>query len=143
MKAEGTGSNYCCRFASATQLKEADSVKLDEICRLNGVSLVLARTYGLIGTVRVSVPECCILETHPDSVVADTRVHEPWPELLEMADSIDLASLDDMHHAHVPWALLLVKCGASRPRRFYLGPPRKLVGFAHNDKHIIEVSRLP
>lgn len=97
----------------ATQLPESTQVELDGMCRELGVTVVFARTYGLLGSVRVSLPEAVALETHPDSTVPDIRVHDPWPELLRLASEVDLEALDDMHHAHVPWALLLVQCGAS------------------------------
>lgn len=36
------------------QLAEADAVKLDEICREHGLKLILIRSYGLVGYLRVS-----------------------------------------------------------------------------------------
>ena len=39
----------------ATQLPEGSAVVLDALCRERGVSLVIARSYGLIGYLRVSI----------------------------------------------------------------------------------------
>lgn len=39
----------------ATQLPEGSAVVLDALCRERGVALVLARSYGLVGYLRVSV----------------------------------------------------------------------------------------
>lgn len=44
-------NNYCfCAF----QMREPHLVKLDAICRAHGVILVVARSYGLAGYLRVS-----------------------------------------------------------------------------------------
>lgn len=39
------------------QLKEGDAIRLDEICRQYRVPLLLARSYGLVGYLRVSIRE--------------------------------------------------------------------------------------
>ena len=39
----------------------------------------------------------------------DLRIHDPFPELQQLADSIDLAAVEEVVHQHVPYALLLIK----------------------------------
>ena len=46
---------------------------IDNICRQHGVRLLLLRSYGLLGYVRPSVPEQCVVESKPDSKVDDLR----------------------------------------------------------------------
>ncbi|PSC68884.1 NEDD8-activating enzyme E1 regulatory subunit [Micractinium conductrix] len=93
----------------ATQLGEADAVTIDNICRQHGVRLLLLRSYGLLGYVRPSVPEQCVVESKPDSKVDDLRLGNPWPELAAYAASVELAGMEDVAHSHVPYAALLIK----------------------------------
>jgi hypothetical protein len=55
------------------QLREADALAIDAICRQHGVPLLLLRSYGLCGYVRPSVPELRVIESKPDSKVDDLR----------------------------------------------------------------------
>ena len=98
----------------ATQVSDATAARLDAACRQAGVALVVARTSGLSGMVRPSFTEAVCLETHPEGTTPDVRVHRPWPALLAAATSeLDLDALDDVQHAHVPWALLLTRATAN------------------------------
>ncbi|KAA6425651.1 MAG: NEDD8-activating enzyme E1 regulatory subunit-like [Trebouxia sp. A1-2] len=93
----------------ATQLEEALSIKLDKVCRGFGVKLLLARSYGLVGYLRASLSEHKVIESKPDNSVEDLRFHQPWTELQDFADTIDLSSADDIMHKHIPYAILLIK----------------------------------
>jgi len=101
----------------ATQLQDALAVKLDALCREQGVALLLARSYGLVGYLRNCVAEHCIVESKPDSEVHDLRLSNPWPELAAAAESLNLDDLDDSDHAHVPYGLLLVKAAQAWQRQ--------------------------
>jgi hypothetical protein len=46
-----------------------------------------------------------VVESKPDSAVADLRFHAPWPQLQALAESVDLAKLDDIEHKHVPYGV--------------------------------------
>jgi amyloid beta precursor protein binding protein 1 len=48
------------------------------------------------------------VETHPEDVV-DLRLTAPWPELVHLANSLNLAEMDDFEHGHVPYILILLK----------------------------------
>jgi amyloid beta precursor protein binding protein 1 len=65
----------------ATQMQENSLLKLDEICRQQNVMLIIARSYGLAGLLRISVEEHDVIESKPDNKVEDLRLHNPWPEL--------------------------------------------------------------
>lgn len=43
-----------CPLQCPPQMREAELIKLDEICRAKGVKLLVARSYGLVGYMRVS-----------------------------------------------------------------------------------------
>lgn len=55
------------------------------------------------------VPEVCIIESRPDNEVHDLRLGNAWPDLKSVVMSIDLASLDETEHSHVPYAVILIK----------------------------------
>ncbi|XP_078433094.1 NEDD8-activating enzyme E1 regulatory subunit AXR1-like isoform X2 [Wolffia australiana] len=92
----------------ATQLAENLVVKLDKICRQEKVSLVVARSYGLCGLVRISVKEHNVIDTKPDHFLDDLRLHNPWTELKQFSKSIDLKERDPVIHKHTPYIIILV-----------------------------------
>ena len=57
------------------------------------------------GLSQISSPEHRVIESKPDSAVADLRFHAPWPQLQALAESVDLAKLDDIEHKHVPYGM--------------------------------------
>ncbi|GIL80934.1 hypothetical protein Vretimale_9348 [Volvox reticuliferus] len=115
----------------ATQMREQDMVKLDEICRSTGrAKLLIVRSYGLVGYLRASLPEHHIVESKPDSQLDDLRLHQPWPELTQFAASFDLSSLDDIAHSHMPYVVILLQA-AERWRETHDG---QLPGTASADK---------
>lgn len=92
----------------ATQTKEQDSVKLDETCRGLKVPLLLARSYGLAGYLRASLPEHLVIESKPENIIDDLRLNEPFEELAAFARSFDLGALDGQTYSHLPYAILLL-----------------------------------
>lgn len=54
---------------------------------------------------QISGPELCIVETKPDTVPSDLRLSTAWPELLSLADEVDLEACDDILHKHTPWGV--------------------------------------
>ncbi|KAL1220435.1 NEDD8-activating enzyme E1 regulatory subunit AXL [Cardamine amara subsp. amara] len=101
----------------ATQLVEDSMVKLDRICREANVILVIARSYGLTGFVRISVKEHVVIESKPDHSLDDLRLNNTWPELksyvetidLNVPDPNDLNVPDPIAHKHIPYVVILVK----------------------------------
>ena len=79
------------------------------------IPLVIAKSYGLIGSVRLQTPYHPIVESKPDNANADLRlastsIHpDSFPELNALKDSINLESLDSHQHNHVPYVILLLK----------------------------------
>ncbi|KAM3320815.1 NEDD8-activating enzyme E1 regulatory subunit AXR1 isoform X1 [Capsicum chacoense] len=93
----------------ATQLVEDSMVKLDRICREANIILIFARSYGLMGLVRISVKEHTVIESKPDHFLDDLRLNDPWPELQRFAETIDLNTTDAVAHKHTPYIIILVK----------------------------------
>ena len=52
---------------------------------------------------QASLAEHRVIESKPDNTVEDLRFHQPWTDLQDFADSIDLDSADDITHKHVPY----------------------------------------
>ncbi|CAL9099012.1 unnamed protein product [Musa acuminata var. zebrina] len=92
----------------ATQLMETSLIKLDKICREANIMLVIARSYGLTGMVRISMKEHTIIESKPDHFLDDLRLHNPWPELIEFSKTIDLSVTDPVIHKHTPYVVILI-----------------------------------
>ena len=77
------------------------------------IPLLIVRTCGLVGTIRLQVEAHPVVESKPDSAVPDLRLADPtgssFPGLRALADGTDLASLSDADHSHVPYVILLLK----------------------------------
>lgn len=93
----------------ATQMPEDSLKKVASVLWQHNVPLMVVRSYGLIGYLRLVKPEHCIVESKLEASKPYLRIGGPWPALRAYADAIDLAGLDDMTHAHVPYVALLVK----------------------------------
>lgn len=93
----------------ATQMREASLLKLDAICRQHNVTLLMAQSYGLTGLVRISIKEHWVIESKPDNVLDDLRLHKPWEELKRFVDEFDVDIDDSLIHKHIPFAVLLIK----------------------------------
>lgn len=79
-------------------------------CEAARVPLIVVRSYGLIGSIRIQVPEMCVLDAREDSAPPDLRLHKPFPALKKFVDGFDLSSIDDSTTAsHVPFVVILIK----------------------------------
>ena len=61
----------------ATQLREGEAIELDSICRRLNVKALFVRSYGMIGAIRASVEEHCVVESKPDHLPHDLRLADP------------------------------------------------------------------
>lgn len=71
--------------------------------------LIVAQSYGFIGSIRLQIDEHTIVETHPDDQKPDLRLDRPFPALVEYMDSINMDTMDLKDHAHVPFVVPLYK----------------------------------
>ncbi|KAJ3192481.1 NEDD8-activating enzyme E1 regulatory subunit [Irineochytrium annulatum] len=94
-----------------TSLPEAPLLTLGKICWEKKIPLVVVRTYGMVGYLRVSHTDeaCTVVETHPEQVM-DLRLDRPFDELKTFAESINMEKLGSMEHSHVPYPVILMQC---------------------------------
>lgn len=106
-----TTPNFFNQFAIvvATELPESSILKLAEVLWKCSVPLLVARSYGLIGYLRIAVPNHEIVESHPDNYHEDLRLDCPFPSLVNYVDNINLDAMDDTKHGNVPYLVVLYK----------------------------------
>lgn len=107
----------------AAQLPSKALQTLGALLWARGTPLIAARSYGLLGSVRVQLPEHESIESHPEGHKIDLRVHESFPALDEFVASLKIEELRasaqkeleageegdaSMAFMHVPWPALLV-----------------------------------
>mmetsp|Transcript_16625 Transcript_16625/g.18611 ORF Transcript_16625/g.18611 Transcript_16625/m.18611 type:complete len:643 (-) Transcript_16625:281-2209(-) len=84
---------------------------LADACYESGYPLIVATSYGLIGSVRLQLPPegAILLQPKPTNSPPDLRLVTSFPSLKKLVDSIDLDKLDDQQHGHIPYPVLLMK----------------------------------
>ena len=93
----------------ACDLTEEQIVGLGKACTAQKKTLVLSSCFGLIGYIRLYSPEHQIIDSKPvEQVVTDLRVSRPFPELIEFSKKFDLDKIDDIHHKHIPFPVILL-----------------------------------
>jgi len=109
----------------AAQLPAKPLGTLAQILWQHGIPMVYARSYGLLGSVRVQLSEHEAIETHPEGHKIDLCIHDSFSELEEFVDGLKLNDLfaqakkdvdegqEDSsesvsNYLHVPWPALLV-----------------------------------
>jgi len=93
------------------------SMALSEACwnpsfSSSSIPLLIVKSYGLIGSVRVQTSYHPVIESKPDNSKPDLRLAmypSVFPELHEYAHSVDLNSLDNQGHGHVPYVVILLQ----------------------------------
>ncbi|EDO44524.1 predicted protein [Nematostella vectensis] len=93
----------------ATQLSEEILLKLAHVLWSDKVPLLVCRSYGFIGYMRLVLEEHPIIESHPDSAFEDLRLDRPFPTLQQYVDSMDLESMSKLDHSHTPYVVILLK----------------------------------
>jgi len=71
--------------------------------------LVVCRSLGMLGYLRVCQGEHTVQEAHPDSAPPDLRLDRPWPALAAWleAQHANLGGLSLAQHAHTPYPVLI------------------------------------
>ncbi|CAG8451854.1 3534_t:CDS:10 [Ambispora leptoticha] len=99
-----------------TDLHEKPLLKLSEILWNAKIPLIVVRTVGFVGYIRVVLPEHTgnvyfntnVVETHPENI-SDLRLDTPFPALLEYAKTFDFEKIDSLEHNHIPFVVILLK----------------------------------
>jgi len=107
----GMDANFFSKFSAvvACDLHNGNLMKLSNILWKLSIPLVVARSYGLIGYLRISTPSHEILECHPDNIHDDLRLDCPFPELVEYMNKIDLKALYLSQGGNIPYLVILFK----------------------------------
>ncbi|XP_021076512.1 NEDD8-activating enzyme E1 regulatory subunit [Mus pahari] len=103
--------SFFCRFTIvvATQLLESTLLRLADVLWNSQIPLLICRTYGLVGYMRIIVKEHPVIESHPDNALEDLRLDKPFPELREHFQSYDLDHMEKKDHSHTPWIVIIAK----------------------------------
>uniref|UniRef100_A0A2K5US12 NEDD8-activating enzyme E1 regulatory subunit n=1 Tax=Macaca fascicularis TaxID=9541 RepID=A0A2K5US12_MACFA len=103
--------SFFCRFTVvvATQLPESTLLRLADVLWNSQIPLLICRTYGLVGYMRIIIKEHPVIESHPDNALEDLRLDKPFPELREHFQSYDLDHMEKKDHSHTPWIVIIAK----------------------------------
>jgi amyloid beta precursor protein binding protein 1 len=93
----------------ASDLEPPVMDRVSRACDRLRLSLIVVQSYGLLGTVRLQTTLLPLLDPKPRDTVPDLRLASPFPALRQLADSIDLSSLENHQHGHIPYPILLLK----------------------------------
>lgn len=93
----------------ATQLAESSLLHLSTVLWAADLPLLVCRTYGLVGYMRLAVKEHPVVESHPDNALEDLRLDKPFPHLRTHVHEYDLNSMDKKDHSHTPWIIVVAK----------------------------------
>ncbi|KAG8196579.1 hypothetical protein JTE90_014140 [Oedothorax gibbosus] len=103
--------NFFSKFTVviATNLEEATLLQLAGKLWDQRVPLLVCRAYGMIGYMRLQFTDRAIVESRPENEFHDLRLDKPFNALKAYSNSINLVTLTDTEHAHVPFVILLLK----------------------------------
>ncbi|XP_062966576.1 NEDD8-activating enzyme E1 regulatory subunit isoform X2 [Cynocephalus volans] len=103
--------SFFCRFTVvvATQVPESTLLRLADVLWNFHIPLLICRTYGLVGYMRIIIKEHPVIESHPDNALEDLRLDKPFPELREHFQSYDLDHMEKKDHSHTPWIVIVAK----------------------------------
>ena len=106
-----TKPNFFRQFSVvvASQLHGPLLLKLADVLWQHSTPLLMARSYGMVGYLRLCVKEHTVVESHPDNPRDDLRLDKPFQDLQQFADCIELGKLNDTDHRQVPYLVILLK----------------------------------
>jgi len=58
---------------------------------------------------RIAVPEHTIIEAKPDNPSDDLRLLDPFPELVQYANSFNFETMNSTEHSHTPFVIILLQ----------------------------------
>ena len=85
------------------------AIKVNKICVENDISLVVLKSHGMIGYIRLFKNTYATCETKEEGERFDLRITNPFPELLELANTYNLDELEKVDHKFVPFIVILIK----------------------------------
>lgn len=100
-------SNF--QLVIASSLPEKLLLRLANVLWENDVPLLICRSYGFVGYLRLVAKEHTIIESHPENALDDLRLDIPFDGLKELCASVELEKLTLKQHSHIPWLIILYK----------------------------------
>ncbi|MCL4127251.1 UNVERIFIED_CONTAM: hypothetical protein GTU68_032108, partial [Idotea baltica] len=92
----------------ATTIRESSLLSLSEKLWEAKVPLLVVRSYGMIGYIRLQVEEHTMIESHPDNVIPDLRLESPFASLSAYVDTFKFSEMSSKEHSHVPYVIILL-----------------------------------
>jgi NEDD8-activating enzyme E1 regulatory subunit len=93
----------------ASDLEPSVVKELSAVCGTESISLIVVQSYGLVGMVRVQLSgKVAVLDPKPNNAHPDLRLTCPFPRLKAMLDSIDIESIENHQHGHIPYPIILL-----------------------------------
>jgi len=93
-----------------TELPMSQLLAVEEAFHALHVPIVIARTYGFLGYLRIVCASHCVIEAKPSPApVEDLRIADPFKTLREFANKLDLGEMDSKEFKHVPYIIVLIK----------------------------------
>ncbi|CCE72619.1 Piso0_000206 [Millerozyma farinosa CBS 7064] len=105
-------ASFWDKFNTVVVTNQVTSQELDVLLDIlweRRIPVFLVRTVGFYGTLQLFAKEINVVETHDPAMFHDLRIINPWSELQEYSDTMDIDALDDEMHAHVPYVIILLK----------------------------------
>ncbi|KAH3677269.1 hypothetical protein WICPIJ_008984 [Wickerhamomyces pijperi] len=81
---------------------------IDLVQGLSNTSLIVVNSLSFFGTLRIFQKSYKFIETHSEKML-DLRLLNPWKELTDYSDSIDLEALDLQEHSQIPFLIIQLK----------------------------------
>jgi amyloid beta precursor protein binding protein 1 len=82
---------------------------LAAFCWSEGISLLVVKSFGFLGSVRLQLNGHNIIESKTEGDHFDLRIAEPFPELEQYCSGINMEEMDSLQHGHVPYIAILYK----------------------------------
>jgi len=94
----------CCLSEKAMLML---STKLDQA----RIPILVVRSSGFLGYIRLQLPEHLIVETHPENISPDLRLDQPWDALASWLDDEGqrMDTMDLKEHGHTPYPVIIYR----------------------------------
>ncbi|KAL0476307.1 E1 ubq [Acrasis kona] len=96
-------------FIIASNMKPQSLKKLAQFCWDKDKVLIIVRSYGMIGYIRLVSKSHDIVEAKLDQDIDDLRLSNPWPNLQAFSDEQDFSKMEMKEHSHTPYPAILIK----------------------------------
>ena len=93
----------------ATSLPELTISRIAPLLWSLSIPLVVSKSYGMIGFVRIAVPRHEVVESHPDNYHEDLRLDCPFIDLVKFVEKLDIDNVDSIEQGNIPYLIVLYK----------------------------------